>query len=127
MILIYLSRTAGPNADVSYNSAWLGLWALAEISIGVGVTGTFLLPKFLDAEGAKVREILGRPVRSLRRISGRRWKELTASSTEGGEEEEVVLDTVSVVMGRHPSSSRSDMMTSSSSFQHDREEREGGR
>lgn len=107
------------NADVSYNSAWVGLWALAEISVGVSVTGTFLLPKFLEAEGPKLRGVLGRPFTSLTRISGRQWKNLTASSQEG---EEVVLNTVTVTMGRH-SSSRSDTIASSSLF-HDHQDEE---
>ena len=107
------------NADVSYNSAWLGLWAFAEISVGVSVTGTFLLPKFLEAEGPKLRGVLGRPFTSLTRLSGRQWKSPTASSQ--GEEEQVVLDTVTVMMGRH-SSSRSDTISSSSLFRHHQEE-----
>lgn len=111
MILVYLSRTAGPNADVSYNSAWLGLWALAEISVGVSVTGIFLLPKFVEAEGPKLRGVLGRPFTSLTDILGSRRKHPTASSQE--DEEAVVLDTVPVIMGRR-SSSMSDTMTSSS-------------
>lgn len=109
---------SGSNGDVSYNSAWLGLWAFAEVSVGVSVTGTFLLPKFLEAEGPRLRGVLGRPLTSLKRISGRQWKNLAASS-QGGEEE-VVLDTVTVIMGRH-SSSRSDTMTSSCLF-HDHQE-----
>lgn len=122
MILFYLSRTSGSNGDVSYNTAWLGLWAFAEISVGVSVTGTFLLPKFLEAEGPRLRGVLrgvlGRPFTSLTRISGRQWKDRTAPSQE--EEEEVVLDTVTVIMGRH-SSSMSDTITSLSLY-HDHEE-----
>ena len=119
MILFYLSRFSGSNADISYNSAWLGLWAFAEISVGLSVTGTFLLPKFLEAEGPKLRDVLGRPLTSLTRISGRQWKNLTASSQE---EERVTLDTVTMIMGRH-SSSRSDTITSSS-LHHDHYEEE---
>ena len=122
MIIIYLSRMSGSNGDVSYNSAWLGLWAFAEVSVGVSVTGTFLLPKFLEAEGPRLRGVLGRPLTSLQRISGRQWKKNLAASSQGEEEEEdVVLDTVTVIMGRHSSSSRSDTMTSSSLF-HDHQE-----
>ena len=121
MIIIYLSRMSGSNGDVSYNSAWLGLWAFAEVSVGVSVTGTFLLPKFLEAEGPRLRGVLGRPLTSLQRISGRQWKNLAASSQGEEEEEDVVLDTVTVIMGRHSSSSRSDTMTSSSLF-HDHQE-----
>ena len=119
MILFYLSRMSSSNADISYNSAWLGLWAFAEISVGVSVTGTFFLPKFLEAEGPKLRGLLGQSFTSLARISGRQWENPTASSRQE-EEEEVALDTVTVIMGRH-SSSRSDTMTSSSLF-HDHQE-----
>lgn len=118
MISIYLSRASASNADASYNSAWLVLWALAEISVGISVTGTFLLPKFLEAEGPKLRGVLARPFMSLTRISGKQWKKRTVSSQE--EEEEVVLESVTVVMGRQ-SSSKSDTMTSSSWF-HDYQE-----
>ena len=118
MILFYLSRMSGSNDDVSYNSAWLGLWAFAEISVGVSVTSTFLLPKFLEAEGSKLRSVLGRPFMSLTRIPGR--KNPRISSQE--EEEEMVLHTATVMMGRHPSS-RSDEITSSS-LSHDHQEEE---
>ena len=117
MILFYLSRLSGSNADESYNSAWLGLWAFAEISVGISVTGTFLLPKFLEAEGPKLRGILVQPFTSLRRMSGRQWKDPTVSS----QEEMVMLDTVAMVPGRH-SSSKSDPMTSSSVNHHHPEE-----
>ena len=113
MILLYLSRMSSSNTDVSYNSAWLGLWAFAEISVGVSVTGTFFLPKFLEAEGPKLRGGLGRAFTSLTRISGRQWKKTTASSRQ--EDEEVALDTVIVMMGRD-SSLRSDTIASSSLF-----------
>ena len=120
MILFYLSRVSGSNADESYNSAWLGLWAFAEISVGVSVTGTFLLPKFLEAEGSKLRGVFGRPFTSLTRVFGRQWKDRTAPSQEEEEEEELVLDTVTVIMGRH-SSSRSNTIPSLS-LNHDHQE-----
>ena len=123
MILFYLSRMSSSNTDESYNSAWLGLWAFAEISVGVSVSGTFFLPKFLEAEGPKLRGVLGRAFTSLTRISGRQWKNPTVSSQEEEEEEEeeVALDTVNVVMGRD-SSLRSDTITCSSVFHENQEE-----
>ena len=57
MVIVYLSRMTGDNADVSYNICWLGLWVFAETSLGITVTGTFLLPKFIEAKGAKLRGI----------------------------------------------------------------------
>ena len=57
MIIVYLSRMSGENADVSYIVCWLGLWVFAETSLGITVTGTFLLPKFVEAKGAKLRGV----------------------------------------------------------------------
>ena len=68
MIIFYVSRLGGANADVSYNTAWQGLWLFAEISFGIIVTCTLLLPKFLEAKGAKLRGIfssLTRPFASF--------------------------------------------------------------
>ena len=120
MMLFYLFRMYNYNPDISYNSAWLGLWALAELSIGVSVTGTFFLPKFLEAEGPKLRVVLGRAFASLTRISGRQWKNPTASSHQE-EEEAVALDIVNVIMGQD-APLRSDTMISSSLFHDHREE-----
>ena len=64
MIIFYVSRLGGANADVSYNTAWQGLWLFAEISFGIIVICTLLLPKFLEAKGAKLRGIFS----SLTRI-----------------------------------------------------------
>ena len=68
MIIVYVSRIGGENADVSYNTAWQGLWAFAEISFGIIVTCTFTLPKFFEANGTKLRGVLSsiiRPFTSL--------------------------------------------------------------
>ena len=56
-MIVYLSRMTGKNADVSYNVYWLGLWVFAETSLVITVTGTFLLPKFVEAKGAKLRGV----------------------------------------------------------------------
>ena len=123
MIVVYLSQMSGSNADVSYNSAWLGLWALAEISVGVSVTGTFLLPKFLEAKGPKLRGLLGRQRRSLfkspiRMSDGTQWRR-TKKNPNHPSREELVVE-----MGRHHSSSlQSDPMTSSS-FSRDQQQQE---
>ena len=63
MIIVYLSRMSGENADVSYNICWLGLWGFAEPSLGITVTGTFLVPKFVEAKGAKLRGVFSRLTR----------------------------------------------------------------
>ena len=63
MIMVYLIRAA--NTDASYNDCWMGLWVLAEVSIGVSISGTFLLPKFFEAEGPKLRGVFSRLTRSL--------------------------------------------------------------
>lgn len=69
MIIVYVTRIGGENADVSYNTAWQGLWALSEISFGIIVTCTFTLPKFIEAKGAKLRGVfssLTQPFASLK-------------------------------------------------------------
>lgn len=68
MIIVYVNRIGGTNADVSYNVGWQALWALAEISFGLTVTGMFSLPKFLEAKGTMLRGFvssLARPFTSL--------------------------------------------------------------
>ena len=98
MIIVYVTRLGGPNADVSYNTAWQGLWAFAEISLGIVVTCTFSLPKFIEAKGSKLRGIfssLTRPFTSLTSggspgISMHSKKDRTAS-------QEVALDRVNMI------------------------------
>ena len=68
MIIVYVSRLSGTNADVSYNTAWQGLWAFAEISFGIIVACTFSLPKLIEAKGTHLRSVfssLTRPFTSL--------------------------------------------------------------
>ena len=68
MIIIYVTRTGGEEVDETYNTAWEGLWAFAEISFGIIVSCTFLLPKPVEAEGGKLCCIfssLTRPFTSL--------------------------------------------------------------
>lgn len=57
MIIVYVTRLSGEYADVSYNSTWQGLWAFAEISFGIIVTGAFSLPKFIEAKGPQIRSL----------------------------------------------------------------------
>ncbi len=97
MIIIYLYRMGGPNADISYNVCWLGLWVFAEISFGITVTGTFLLPKFIEAEGARLRgafSSLTRPLTSL--TSG---SSFGASKKDTSASQDVTLDTITMIGG----------------------------
>lgn len=85
MIIVYVNRMGGPSADIAYNTAWQGLWAFAEISFGLTVTGTFLLPKFIEAKGADLRGIfslIARPFSSS--FSATTLTRGTSSSSLGG-------------------------------------------
>ena len=98
MIIVYVTRLGGPTADVSYNTAWQGLWAFAEISFGITVTGTFLLPKFIEAEGKKIRGLfssLTRPFTSL--TSGSSFGIRLQSKKDSTAPHEVTLDTVRII------------------------------
>ena len=65
MIIVHLVRAVGENADTSYNETLMNLWVLAEVSIGVSITGTFSLPKFVESEGPKLRGVFSRLTRPL--------------------------------------------------------------
>ncbi|KAL8927690.1 MAG: hypothetical protein Q9172_001250 [Xanthocarpia lactea] len=54
-IIIYTVRMGAEDADFTYNAAWQGFWAYAEISLGIIVTCTLTLPKFIEARGKKLR------------------------------------------------------------------------
>ena len=55
MIIVYTLRQIGDNADVSYSVSWLGLWACAEIGLGIIVICALSLPKFMKSRGQKLR------------------------------------------------------------------------
>ena len=98
MIIVYLERTEGENADVSYNAAWLSLWGVAEISFGITVSGAFLLPKFIEAEGKKLRGLfssLTRPFTSV--TSGVGLGTFMHSKKESISSQEVALDQVTMI------------------------------
>lgn len=69
MIIVYVNHLGRENADVSYNTAWEGLWAFAEIGLGMNVTSIFLLPKFIEAKGTKLRGTLSNLTRSFTSLS----------------------------------------------------------
>lgn len=98
MLIIYVSRVEGENADVSYNTAWQGLSAYAEISFGIIVTCTFTLPKFIEVKGTKVRGILSslmRPFTSLR--SNGFFGNFMQSKKDSTGSQEVTLDTFNMM------------------------------
>ena len=105
--MFYVSRLGGANADVSYNTAWQGLWAFAEISFGIIVTCTLLLPKFLEAKGAKLRgafSYLTRPFASFG--SGGSFGILMRSSKDNAGSREATFDRI-VMVGRAESETSS--------------------
>ena len=66
--MVYLFRNVGDVRsfpDNSYNNYWMSLCVLAEVSIGVSITGTFSLPKFIEVEGPKLRAVFTRLTRPL--------------------------------------------------------------
>ena len=58
MVILYVSRQSGAKADVSYNVAWMGLWAYAEIALGLIVICTLSLPKSIEVNGKRLRLFL---------------------------------------------------------------------
>ena len=69
MIIYYTTLMSGPNADVSYNTAWFGCWVYAEICLGITVTCLISLPKFIEAKGEKVVQVSAAVTRPLRSFS----------------------------------------------------------
>ena len=55
LIITYTLRQAGDNADVSWNVGWMGLWAFAEVGLGIIVICALSLPKFIESRGHKLR------------------------------------------------------------------------
>ncbi|KAI4212864.1 MAG: hypothetical protein L6R36_009472 [Xanthoria steineri] len=81
MVILYVSRQDGSTADISYNVAWMGLWAYAEIGLGIIVICTLSLPKFIEVKGKKVRIFLSGITRSFSSRSGGSWDKLQRSKT----------------------------------------------
>ncbi len=71
MIMVYVLRAARSHADESYNDFRINIWAFVEVSVGVSVIGTFMLPKFLEAKGPKLLGVFSRLTRPF--TSGRRF------------------------------------------------------
>ncbi len=106
MLIIYLSRTNVENPDVSYIALGLGLWALTEISISITVTGTFLLPKFLEAKGPQLRNMFSNLVRPFTSLtSGMSFgTSMRSSKKDADTSQELLLDEVIVI--RHSEGSQ---------------------
>ena len=98
MIIYYVTRLSGTTADVTYNIAWMGLWVFAEISFGITVTGTFLLPKFIEAKGTKLLNVyssLTRPLTSL--TSKLSFGTLLQSRKGTVASQDISLDTITII------------------------------
>ncbi|KAL8914310.1 MAG: hypothetical protein Q9171_001030 [Xanthocarpia ochracea] len=54
-VIIYTVRMGEEDADFTYNAAWQCFWVYAEISLGIIVTCTLTLPKFIEARGKRLR------------------------------------------------------------------------
>lgn len=92
MMIFYLARMVGNSADVSYNTAWGGIWAFAEISLGITVSSMLLLPKFIEAKGTKLRGLFSILARSLTSLTS--WEQSKKDTTTP---QEVRLDTFSII------------------------------
>lgn len=98
MVILYLIKMQRDIRDVSYNCAWLGLWVIAEISLGITLIGTIMLPKFIEVEGSKLRGVfsnLARPFVLL--MSGKFFGILMRGRKDEIASREVELDTVTVI------------------------------
>ena len=92
MAIVYLERMGGYNADISYNTLWVGVWLFAEIALGITVMGTLLLPKFIEAKSTKLRGVFShfrQNITSL--ISGASFGNGTIATRE------VTLDTITII------------------------------
>ena len=98
MIIFYVTRLNGRNADVTYNIAWIGLWVFAEVGFGITVTSTFMLPKFIEARGAKLCHVLFSVTRPLSSLTSKLSFGTFLQSRKGTEvAREVSLDTIAMV------------------------------
>ena len=97
MIIFYVTRLDGRSADVTYNIAWMGLWVFAEISFGITVTGTFLLPKFVEARGAKLCNVYFNVTRPLTSLTSKlSFGNLLQSRKDTEVTQDVTLDTLAI-------------------------------
>jgi hypothetical protein len=95
MIIIYVQRLDGENADLTYNTAWEGLWVFAEISFGLIVACSFALPQFIEAKGTMLRGLFSSLTRSV--ASAMSFGTLTQSEKDTISLEEAALDRVTIM------------------------------
>ena len=98
MAILYLIKMQGGIRDVSYNCAWIVLWLIAEIGLGITLIGTILLPKFIEVEGSKLRGVfsnLARPFAWL--MPGKFFGILMRRRKDEIASREVELDTVTMI------------------------------
>lgn len=98
MTIFYVSRIGAKNADMTFNTIGEGLWATAEISFGIIVTCTFSLPKFIEAEGTRLRGVvssLTRPFTSLTHVVS--FGSPTQSNEDKTASPEVTLDRITII------------------------------
>ena len=109
MLIVYLQRIGGENADVAYNTIWEFLWAIAEISFGLTVAGAFTLPKFIEARGTMLRGIFSSHTRTPMSItSGNSSGIIMQSGTETNPLPETTTDTVTMIGSSERSSIQPD-------------------
>lgn len=97
MIIFYVTRIGEQNADVSYNTAWEGLWAFAEISFGIIVTCTLSLPKFIEAEGKRIRGAFSSLTKPFTSLTSPGSFGNVMKSKEKTAFEEMTLDRVTII------------------------------
>ena len=97
MSIVYLVSMGGHDADVSYNTAWVGIWVLAEVNLGITVTGTVMLPKFIEAKGTKLRGIFSGLTRPLTSLTSGVSLGSFIQAKRGAAAQEVALDTLTIV------------------------------
>lgn len=86
---------AGENADVSYNIGWLGLWAVAEIALGLVVISLLTMPKFMEAKGKGWFSQLSKPFSS----ASTSLKKLTRSIVTRTNDDSLLYEDRSFSMG----------------------------
>ena len=93
------------NADLSYYTIGEGLWAFAEITFGIIVACIFSLPKFIEAEGIKLRSALSsltRPFTSLTSL-GSYFGNPMQSKKGTTASQEMTLDRTTIIIGHSKS------------------------
>lgn len=97
MIIVYVTCLGGQNTNVSYNTAWQGLWAFAEISLRIIVICTFLLPKFIEAKGTKLRGVFSSLTQPFTSLMSRSFGIPMQSKKDTAASQEVTLDRFTMI------------------------------